>query len=601
MSNRFFVDHEFLEKMTAGDILAMKTVRRHFRRLLNSENVTRVYETMNEKWPREEFCTAALKALNVSVRMDASQMVSIPASGPTVVVSNHPFGAIEGIALIDLFTAIRPDVKVVANSMLKVFPDLSQHCLFVNPFDTAVARRENIAVVREALTWVKSGGMLVLFPAGEVSHFTFLTRRITDPVWRDTAAKIALKAEATVLPIYFGGRNTIRFQMAGMIHPLLRTAMLPSELFNKQGKVLNLQIGSAINKRKLKRFTSSKQLCNYLRTRTYALEGRIHNQRKPAPRHLAQDPIIPPIARDTLIREVASFSEDRCLVQHKQMSIYLIEYDDAPRMMMEIGRLREESFRNVDEGTGKAFDLDEYDRYYQHLILWDHAENRVAGAYRLGPVDRIVATYGFKGLYTHTLFKFSPKMKTRLSSALELGRSFVVPAYQRKPMSLALLWKGIGQFIRTNPQYRLLFGPVTISAAYTDASMAIIKEYFERQLDGAEGRRLIRPKNPVRLRRFGKWDMESVMQGLSCDDDLSTIIADLEEDAKGLPILVRQYLNLHGKILAFNLDESFSDGVDGLVVVDLLETPIEILRRFMGGADAGEFVAYHAETIQVAS
>ena len=558
--------------------------------------------TMNESYPEGPFCRAALKALDVSVSTNPQQLARIPTVGPTIAVCNHPFGAIEGIALLDLLSGRRDDVKMVANSVLRVFPDLADHCFFVNPFDTPASLKENIAAVRAALAHVKSGGMLVLFPAGEVSHFSFQTRRITDPLWRDTAAKIAKQAGATVIPLYINGRNTLRFQIAGLFHPMLRTAMLPSELFNKRGKTLNLEIGTAISRRKVSEFESSKKLCEYLRTRTYALEARAHLSEKQPSEAAHQDPIIPPIAPEKLLRDIDGLPESTCLVKHKQMAVFLVEYDQAPAAMMEIGRLREETFRGVGEGTGKSFDLDAYDRYYRHLILWDHASSRIAGAYRLGAADQIVGRFGFKGLYTNSLFRFSSKTKKMLSNALELGRSFVISEYQRKPLSLALLWKGIGRYIQANPRHRILFGPVTISAAYNEASMAIITKYFERRLADRTGR-LIRPKTPVRTKRFIKWDMESVMRGLYSDDDLSTIIRDLEDDAKGLPILVRQYLNLHGKILAFNLDKDFSDGVDGLVVVDLLDTPKEILRRFMGAEGADRFFSFHGagHAIQIAS
>lgn len=595
MHQQFSIDYKIFEESTAGGNLGSAFVKNYFKRLLTDAKVTKVLEKMNTEERDKPFCTAALNALGVSTCVEERQLRFIPQSGPTVVVSNHPFGAIEGIALTALLTQIRSDVKVIANSFLKILPGICEHAIFVNPFETKQARRENINAVRRAATWVKDGGLLLVFPAGEVSHFTLKSRRVTDPKWNTAAAKIALKTGATVVPVHVSGSNSIGFHAAGLIHPMLRTALLPSQLFNKKGMMLKLQIGTPVSKRRIREFSSACRLNDYLRTRTYALAGRESAKHSFQPSNRPLEEIVAATDKQVLQKELDALGEANHLVQHKEMSVYLASAEQIPLCMRELGRLRELTFRAVDEGTGKSIDIDRHDQHYLHLVLWDRRCRKIAGAYRLGPTDKIVSAHGFKGLYTHTLFKFSPRLKEKLMPALELGRSFICPEYQRRPMSLALLWKGIGQYICRNPQYRLLFGPVTISAEYKKTSIQLIMEYFRRNASLEDAKKLVRPKNPVKVPFMASWDIDSVVRGLCDEKDLSTVISDLEDDAKGLPILIKQYLNLHGRILAFNVDGDFSDVVDGLILVDLLQSPVEILRRFMGKTAADTFLAYHEE------
>ena len=593
MQNCFGFDHAAFDAMTAGGGIQSALVRQYCRRLVSHGEVSRILSNMNERESEQPFCSAALKTLGITLSVDERQLAAIPRSGPVVMVSNHPFGAIEGIAMIALIEGIRADVKVIANGVLRIFPDLAKKCIFVNPFTSKEAQRENVSAVRAAYDWVAQGGLLVVFPAGEVSHFFLRHRRVTDPVWRDTAARIALRAAASVVPLYFCGTNSLRFHIAGLFHPRLRTALLPSELFNKRNRTLHLEIGTPIPYRKIKAFSSASALSRYMRTRTYALAGRVDGSREKSTATAPRTAIVAPMNPAEVMRELTSLAPERCIVAHKQMRVYWAQAQEIPVGMNELGRLREETYRAAGEGTGNAIDLDDYDIYYRHLILVDHDAGRIAGAYRLGPVDDIVAAHGFEGLYTHSLFRFSAKMRQKLSSALELGRSFLCAEYQRRPLSLALLWKGIAQYIYQHPKHRLLFGPVSISAEYGEASMQLLMAYFENQLTNPGEGRLIRPKNPVRHRRLKSWDIDSVVQGLLDEDDLSTIISELEPDAKGVPVLIKQYLNLHGKILAFNLDETFSNVVDGLIVVDLLDTPVEILKRFMGAENAQRFLRHH--------
>jgi Acetyltransferase (GNAT) domain len=264
------------------------------------------------------------------------------------------------------------------------------------------------------------------------------------------------------------------------------------------------------------------------------------------------------------------------------MTVLVAESQNIPHLLREIGRLREATFREVGEGTGKAADVDLFDSYYRHLILWNAETAEVVGAYRMGDTRDILARFGRSGLYTHSLFRFKNGWFRYLSDSLELGRSFIRSEYQRQPNCLALLWKGIGAFVVRHPEYRMLFGPVSISNSYHRVSKHIIVQFLQRSCRSRELSTYVSPRRPFRsISRRGLHDLNDRLSDGSIDD-VSMLVAEIESDGKQVPVLIKHYLKLNGQFIAFNVDRDFCDAIDGLVVVDLLETENKLLDRFMG-------------------
>ncbi len=270
--------------------------------------------------------------------------------------------------------------------------------------------------------------------------------------------------------------------------------------------------------------------------------------------------------------------------------------------MQELGRLRELTFRAAGEGTGRALDTDLYDNYYTQLICWNPATREIVGGYRLGAVDKILRNYGLRGLYTFSLFKFGrgflqhPAMAGGM--ALELGRSFVRPEYQRSFAPLLALWRGIAAYVAHHPQYRVLFGPVSISNDYLPASRIMLVEYLRQHCSDAALSRLIRPRTPVR-RRHPLAGLSQDFTHLHSLDTISTLLEQLEPDQKGVPVLLRQYLKLGGKLLGFNLDTQFGDAIDGLIMVDLPKTELKTLQKYMGREETAAYLEEHCRKLTI--
>ncbi len=535
-----------------------------------------------------------LALLNVHPQVSERDLALIPKQGPVVAVANHPFGLIEGAILPSLFLSVRPDVKVMANHLLAAMPETNQLCIYVDPYGGEQAARSNRKGLKDAIAWLKQGGLLTVFPAGEVSHLNLKQRSITDPEWNQNVARLIRITGATVLPVYFMGANSAWFHVLGLMHPRVRTALLPHEFFNKHNRNIEVRIGSPIPAAKIKAYQDDVALIRYLRRRTYLLE----NREAPKQFSIAQARAEPPAAGvlgELLASEVAKLPPGRTLVETDDFSVLLAKSSEIPNVLHEIGRLREVTFRQVGEGTGKPIDLDRFDDHYWHLFVWDRQASEVAGAYRLGPSDEILARFGPKGFYTSQLFQWKRAFLDRISPALELGRSFVRPEYQKTYAPLLLLWKGIGQYLLRNPQYKLLFGPVSISNGYTAASRQLMVKFLSAYRQSPELAPLVRARNPFRQRpslgdKSSKLADELIGATVWDVEELSALIADVETDRKGVPVLLKQYLKLGGELVAFHVDRRFADALDGLIVVDLRKTDGRVLERYMGKDGAARFL-----------
>jgi putative hemolysin len=526
-----------------------------------------------------------LALLNVHPQVSERDLALIPKQGPVVAVANHPFGLIEGAILPSLFLSVRPDVKVMANHLLAAMPETNRLCIYVDPYGGEQAARANRKGLKDAIAWLKQGGMLTVFPAGEVSQLNLKERSITDPEWNQHVARLIRITGATVLPVYLLGANSAWFHLLGCLHPRVRTALLPHEFFNKHNRDIEVRIGSPITPAKIRAYQDDVALIRYLRRRTYLLQSR----EAPRPSQVAPSEPVARVLSELLAGEVAKLAPERTLVETPDFSVLLAKAGEIPNVLHEIGRLREVTFRQVGEGTGKPVDLDRFDDYYWHLFVWNRHASEVVGAYRLGPSDEILPRFGPKGFYTSQLFQWKRTFLDRISPALELGRSFVRPEYQKSYAPLLLLWKGIGQFLMRNPQYKLLFGPVSISNGYTAASRQLMVKFLSAYRQSPELAPLVRARNP--FRRLSSKSTDELIGATVLDiEELSTLIADVETDRKGVPVLLKQYLKLGGELVAFHVDRRFADALDGLIVVDLRKTDARVLERYMGKDGAAQFL-----------
>jgi putative hemolysin len=560
-------------------------------RLFSLKRLDHMYRDLPPVADTDAFLQQVLDAFHIQVQCAEDALLRVPACGSLVVVANHPFGALEGVILAQLLRRIRIDVKILANHLLERVPELQELFIGVDPFGGADATRRNRRGLKQALDHLQAGGALVIFPAGEVSHHRF-GHGTSDPAWHTTVARLLRHSQAQALPIYFPGHNSLSFHLAGLLHPWLRTAMLPRELLNKRHQRVALQVGHPIPFTRLQALDDA-ALTTQLRLRCYALAARqvgAGEQATSGGQQLQED-VVAAVPVPLLCAEVNALPATQRLEQSGDLEVWYARAGEMPWLLQEIGRLREVSFRAVGEGTGRSRDIDLYDALYLHLFIWDRKQSRVVGAYRLGLSDEIVNHCGLKGLYTHSLFRYRRALLQQMAPAIELGRSFVRPEDQRSYTPLLLLWKGIGRFVARHPQYHTLFGPVSISNSYTSTSQRLLVQFLRANNYLPRLARHVRPRRPFRLPLRTSWPAGADAPGSL--EQLSEWLSALEPDQKGVPVLLRQYLRLGGRLLGFNVDPSFSNAIDGLIMVDLRQTDAAVLAKYMGREATEHFRALH--------
>ncbi len=511
-----------------------------------------------------------LRTIEVGVNIDEKSISNIPATGPTIVICNHPTGIADGIVMLYAITKVRQDVKVLGNFLLERVEPIRPYLISVNPFEER--KGGNLAGLKLGLKHVTEGGCLLLCPAGEVSTWQKGWSHIADKRWDSAAIKFIRKSGATVVPAWIDAKNSLLFRVLGKIHPRLRTVMLCREVLNKRGKSFSITIGSALSATRLKDITDLDTYHNYLRATVDYLrdcrEKPVRSYADIAQQQGDMSDIVPPIPREALRQEIEGLAPEYKLFDHgENYAIYLAPSAAIPNMMQEIGRQREITFRAIGEGSMKSIDIDRYDSYYRQLFIWDKEAGALVGAYRMGFGGEIIDKYGLDGFYTHSLFRYDEDMSDMLRQSIELGRSFIVSDYQRKPTSLLMLWRGIFHTLFSQLDYRYMIGPVTISGEFQRSSKTIIlthlsQHHFDPEMaahvhprTGAEG--IDAPIDPALIEKMDNITL------------IDKIVSDIEKDERCIPVLIKKYLQLGGRIIGYNVDHDFCDALDALMVFDI--------------------------------
>jgi putative hemolysin len=524
------------------------------------------------------FVDAVLNYLNIKIDINEQDIKNIPLESAFIAIANHPFGGIEGLIMLKILGEIRPEIKLMANFILKKIPAIQDQIIAVNPFED-YKNTSSVSGIKNTVKYLQNGNPIGIFPAGEVSSYQSQKRKITDKDWNPVIGKIITKTKVPVLPIYFDGNNGLLFNLLGLINQKLRTAQLPNELLNKKGHVIKVRIGKCIKYTDLESFDSNSKMLLYLRARTYALASGIEVKnilhknifkikKKP-------EAIIAPVNAKLIQSDISKLSANNLILTEKNYQVYITNFQEIPNIIKEIGRLREITFREVGEGTNKSIDLDKYDIYYKHLFIWDQDALKIVGSYRVGLGDQIMEHHGIGGFYIRNLFKIKKGFSPIMSSGLELGRSFITKDYQQKALPLFLLWKGILKFVIQNPKYRYLFGPVSISNNYSKLSKRIIVSYLKKECSDDTFANLIKAKKQFKFDTQNE-TTQILIEKKNSIKSLDTIISDIEQNHAKVPVLIRQYIQMNAKILGFNIDPKFNNCLDGFLLLDILLMPKEM-------------------------
>jgi putative hemolysin len=539
--------------------------------LIHQDEINRFMEK-NTHLGSYEFIDEVLEYFNFNFFVNDKEIENIPISGRVVIIANHPLGALDALSLIKLVSKVRKDIKVVANDMLSIFENVRPILLNVDAF-SSTQKKEAIAKVYEAL---ENEEVVIIFPSGEVSRAT--PTGIKDKKWKKGFLKFAHRTHSPILPIYIGGKNSKTFYSISALNKKLSTALLPNEMFKQRDNSIEMIVGELIPaENTTPKGIEQDKLVELYKKHLYGLKSKKNYfETQKAIAH-PEDPKA--IKKELKASELLGQTKDG-----KYIYLYASE-DNNSIVINEIGRLREISFRKVGEGINKKRDIDKYDRYYKHIVLWDNEDLEIVGAYRIGVCSEILENRCITEFYTASLFEYNEPFLHYLYDSIELGRSFVQPKYWGS-RALDYLWYGIGAYLKNNPQIKYMFGPVTLSATLPKIAKDMILYFYDQNF--GDTKNLVEAKIPYNF----KSDQELVKK-LKTDfasdeykDNFKALKNSLSSIGVSVPTLYKQYSELceEGGIsfCAYNVDPDFSDCIDSFIVVAIDKIKQKQKDRYFG-------------------
>lgn len=556
-------------------------------RLTKINEVNQLYDVLKNK-KGKDFFDAFVRERNLKYIVFAEDLAKVPKTGPFILVSNHPLGAIDGILMTKILTEIRPDFKIMGNFLLEKIEPMKPFVISVNPFEGRKDARNSSVGMRETLKHLQSGGCVGIFPAGEVSNKNNEFGEILDKTWEKPALKLIKMAKVPVVPMYFHAKNSRVFYHFSKLHPDLQTLLLPAEMMHNREKPIRIRIGKQISVKVLEDHDTIEEMGEFLQKKIYMLKSYYEKRRTIAEQLklpnlklnfalLKEENVVQNIIDETpqedLINEInALYKAEKMLFRNGIYEVFFAAYSEIPSIMREIGRQRELTFRKIGEGSNLPFDLDEYDEHYRHLFLWDNKAQKLAGAYRMALGSEVMKKHGINGFYTSSLFEFDPELRPFFRKVIEMGRAYISAEYQQKPLPLFLLWRGIVHVCLRNPEHKFLMGGVSISDKFSEFSKSLMIEFMRSNYYDSAVAQYIHPKNEFKVKLKDR-DKHLFFDEVESDlNKLDKIIDDLEPEMR-LPVLIKKYIKQNAKVVSFNVDPSFNDAIDGLMYIRISELP----------------------------
>jgi len=555
-------------------------------KLLKIDTMNKIYDR-NKHLSDLEFINALLDEFEINFEIPEEDLKRIPKSGTFITISNHPLGGIDGILLLKLLLEHRSDFKIIANFLLHRIEPLKPYVMPVNPFEDRKDVKSSVLGFKNALSHMKEGHPLGIFPAGEVSTYRD-GRLVVDKPWEVAAMKLIKKAEVPVLPIYFHAKNSKMFYRLAKLNDTFRTAKLPSELLTQKERLIKVRIGNPISVADQQELETLEEFTEFLRKKTYVLANPFQKKKllENIPKTLkipkAPKKIAGAVSTEMMETEIELLrKDDKRLLISKNYEVFLAPAQYIPNTLQEIGRLREITFREVGEGTNNATDLDKFDSYYHHMFLWDGDAKKLVGAYRMGLGSRIFPQYGIDGFYLQDLFRFEPELYPMMEQSIEMGRAFIIKEYQQRPMPLFLLWKGIVHTTLRFPEHKFLIGGVSISNKFSEFSKSLMIEFMKSNYYDPYVAQYINPKKEFKV-KLKDADKDFIFDETEADlNKFDKLIDEVEPGSLRLPVLIKKYIKQNAKVVAFNVDPMFNNAVDGLMYIRIADLPESTVKPVM--------------------
>ena len=535
--------------------------------LVNEDRINQFLRA-NDNLKEFDFIDQVFDELKIDHLVKHDEIRNIPATGRVLIVANHPLGGLDGLALLRLIASLRRDVLIVVNELLMNINSLKAVFIPIDVFGQST-KKPGVSQIIDALNDEKA---VIIFPSGEVSRAG--PKGIRDRKWLSGFLRIAEKTSTPILPIHIRARNSMIFYLVSRLSPTLSMLMLPREMTGFHGKI-NFTIGQPIAINDIEKLPLGH------REKAQMISDHLHRiGHGKSPIFSYRKSIIHPVNGQAIRKELKTAEKLGKTADNRH--ILLLDDGGNTAVMDEIGRLREMTFRSIGEGTGQSKDIDVFDAYYRHLLLWDDDKLEIAGAYRLGEIWRW-EHQDFEALYSSTLFNFQPTMEPYVAKGLELGRSFVQPQYWGM-RSLEYLWQGIGAYLARHQQVQYLFGPVSLSSSFPKSARDMLAHFYTTHFPDQD--RLATATNPYVIDSAAQALLHKKIPGHEFASERDWLREQLGTMGLKFPTLFKHYTDVcmagGVRFCGFNVDPAFNDCVDGLVMIDLCYLKPKKRSRYIG-------------------
>lgn len=533
------------------------------------ENEITAFLDLHKENKGMDFIDAVLEYFSIEISLKQNEIENIPSEGKAIIVANHPLGMLDALALIKLVSMVRSDIKILANNLLSQFFDNLEE--FLVPIDI-MQKRVYKTQMQGMLDALANEELVILFPAGEVSR-TSLTG-VKDKEWKKGFLSLAKKTIAPIIPIHIKAKNSLLFYSASLLKNSLGTMLLPHEMIRSTNKKIAFSVGNAVEYKSVKALSEDvKEQCKLFKKHIYSLKK-------------GKNPIFETMCTIAHPENLKYIRKE--LKECKKLGmtpdgkiIYLYKYHKDSRLLKELGRLREISFRRVGEGSGRKRDVDAFDKYYEHIILWSEEELEIVGSYRIANVEKVVEQYGVNGLYTSQIFDYKKPFERYLENSIELGRSFVQPKYWGSH-ALDYLWQGIGAYLKHNPNIETMFGAVSLSGNNTKEMNSLIISFYDMYFNTSKVK-MVKALNPFKPQVKEKMYAMKLFNK-DYKEDFKTLKTVLAKQGYTIPTLYKQYADVCDtggvQFLDYCFDKEFNS-IDSFIVVDVKRLKEKKRKRYI--------------------
>ena len=502
------------------------------------------------------------------------ELKRIPTSAPFILVANRLLDGVDEAILMGVLESLKVPYQVLSSVSASI-PESHQQFQLHQIHETG----ESLPVfdrIRSLFRKLKKGevkeNLLVIidFPVGRIGEFR--STRSMQKLFQKLK-----ELDRPIVPVRISSSD-----------PALLTSGVGGRLYSRltnQARKIEVRIGNPIRIEDQNQFENPSRFSRYVRSKIFALGSSLEVRKffnfPFRDRSVPEEAIAEPINSKKIAEDIRQLAFHNLLASQGPFDVFSASAVEIPNALFEIGRLRELTFREVGEGTGKSRDLDEYDLYYNQLIIWDREAERIIGGYRMGLGRQIFDQMGVQGFYVHSLFRIEEGFYPIMQQSVELGRSYIIPEYQKKRLPLFLLWQGILAFLLQNPHYKYLYGPVSISKYYSNISKSLIVAFLKKFYFDKDLAQFLSARKPFKT-KLEKVDIDLLMDHLGEEvRDLDTIIEDIEPDHFRIPVLMRQYIKMNARFISFNVDPNFSDVLDGFILLNLEDVPYPMIENLM--------------------